>query len=102
MGKLADGCPHDLIERNVWRQPVEPAGELLRRDREGRELPRHIETASQGRKVGFLISILTRHALAHRVSELAAEEADQQFQDRVALPGELCHSARHLRGCSTP
>ena len=47
-GELADGRAHDLIERNVGRECVEAAGELLRRDREGRELPRHIESPAQG------------------------------------------------------
>ena len=88
-GQLADGRPHDLIERDVRRARVEPAGQLLRRDCEGRELPCHIEAPAQRREVVLLVNVLLRYALAHCVGELGAEQADQQFQDRVALRAEL-------------
>ena len=88
-GQLADGCPHDLIERNVGRTRVKAACQTLRRNRKGRELPRHIETTTQCGQVLLLFGVLLRNALAHRVDQLPAEEPDQQFQYRVALPTEL-------------
>ena len=88
-GKFSDGRPHDLVECNVGRARVESAGELLLRDREGRELPRHIETPAQGGEVVFVFGVLLRDAPAHRVGELAAVEPDQQLQERVALPAKL-------------
>nr|WP_276861504.1 hypothetical protein [Haematobacter missouriensis] len=53
------------------------------------ELTVHVELTTQSRQVFFAPDITARHALTQSFGQLVAKDADQDFQERFALPGEI-------------
>jgi hypothetical protein len=53
------------------------------------ELAGNIKAAAQGAQIVFLLDIATGHSFPDRLRQLVAEDADQDFEQRLSLPRQV-------------